>query len=74
MSRSRPSGVHIREVGPRDGFQNEPEHTATDDEVRRQGLANTLAALESGCSSFESSLGELGGCPVPPGSTDNIAP
>jgi len=26
--------VRIREVGPRDGFQNEPEVIATDDKVR----------------------------------------
>ncbi len=32
-----------------------------------------LAALESGVESFESSFGELGGCPVPPGATGNIA-
>jgi hydroxymethylglutaryl-CoA lyase len=32
-----------------------------------------LAALESGCESFESSFGELGGCPVPAGATGNIA-
>ena len=41
--------------------------------TRGQGLANVLAALEAGCSSFESSFGELGGCPVPPGATGNIA-
>src|SRR5881394_4205084 len=29
-----PSSVRIREVGPRDGFQNEPEVIATDDKVR----------------------------------------
>jgi len=32
-----------------------------------------LAALEAGVSSFESSFGELGGCPVPKGATGNIA-
>ena len=32
-----------------------------------------LAALESGVDSFESSFGELGGCPVPRGATGNIA-
>ena len=32
-----------------------------------------LAALESGVDSFESSFGELGGCPVPAGATGNIA-
>ena len=32
-----------------------------------------LAALEAGVESFESSFGELGGCPVPRGATGNIA-
>jgi hydroxymethylglutaryl-CoA lyase len=41
--------------------------------TRGQGLANVLAALEAGCESFESSFGELGGCPVPAGATGNIA-
>jgi hydroxymethylglutaryl-CoA lyase len=41
--------------------------------TRGQGLANVLAALEAGVDSFESSFGELGGCPVPAGATGNIA-
>jgi len=41
--------------------------------TRGQGLANVLAALEAGVHSFESSFGELGGCPVPAGATGNIA-
>ena len=41
--------------------------------TRGQGLANVLAALEADCTSFESSFGELGGCPVPAGATGNIA-
>ncbi len=41
--------------------------------TRGQGLANVLAALQAGVSSFESSFGELGGCPVPAGATGNIA-
>jgi hydroxymethylglutaryl-CoA lyase len=41
--------------------------------TRGQGLANALAALEVGVTSFESSFGELGGCPVPKGATGNIA-
>jgi hydroxymethylglutaryl-CoA lyase len=49
------------------------ELTAHFHNTRGQGLANALAALESGVTSFESSFGELGGCPVPPGSTGNIA-
>ena len=49
------------------------ELTAHFHNTRGQGLANVLAALEAGCESFESSFGELGGCPVPPGATGNIA-
>jgi hydroxymethylglutaryl-CoA lyase len=41
--------------------------------TRGQGLANVLAALEAGVDSFESSFGELGGCPVPRGATGNVA-
>src|SRR5829696_746459 len=49
------------------------ELTAHFHNTRGQGLANVLAALELGIDSFESSFGELGGCPVPPGSTGNIS-
>jgi isopropylmalate/homocitrate/citramalate synthase len=109
-----PEAVRIREVGPRDGFQNEPDVVATDDKValvealaaaglrrlevtsfvradvipqladvdlveavgvheRVLEAANVLAALDSGVESFESSFGELGGCPVPAGATGNVA-
>jgi hydroxymethylglutaryl-CoA lyase len=49
------------------------ELTAHFHNTRGQGLANVFAALEAGCASFESSFGELGGCPVPAGATGNIA-
>jgi hydroxymethylglutaryl-CoA lyase len=49
------------------------ELTAHFHNTRGQGLANALAALEEGVESFESSFGELGGCPVPPGSTGNVS-
>ena len=49
------------------------ELTAHFHNTRGQGLANVLAALEAGVASFESSFGELGGCPVPPGATGNVA-
>ncbi len=49
------------------------ELTAHFHNTRGQGLANVLAALEAGVASFESSFGELGGCPVPAGATGNIA-
>ncbi len=49
------------------------ELTAHFHNTRGQGLANVLAALEAGVTSFESSFGELGGCPVPAGATGNVA-
>jgi hydroxymethylglutaryl-CoA lyase len=49
------------------------ELTAHFHNTRGQGLANLLAALEQGIDSFESSFGELGGCPVPPGATGNVS-
>jgi hydroxymethylglutaryl-CoA lyase len=49
------------------------ERTAHFHNTRGQGLANIFAALQAGCDSFESSFGELGGCPVPAGATGNIA-
>jgi hydroxymethylglutaryl-CoA lyase len=49
------------------------ELTAHFHNTRGQGLANVLAALEAGVDSFESSFGELGGCPVPAGATGNVA-
>ena len=51
----------------------EVELTAHFHNTRGQGLANVLAALEAGVESFESSFGELGGCPVPAGATGNIS-
>ena len=51
----------------------EVELTAHFHNTRGQGLANVLAALDAGVRSFESSFGELGGCPVPEGATGNIA-
>jgi hydroxymethylglutaryl-CoA lyase len=49
------------------------ELTAHFHNTRGQGLANILAALGQGVDSFESSFGELGGCPVPPGATGNVS-
>lgn len=42
-------------------------------DTRGMGLANTLAALETGVRSFDSSLGGLGGCPFAPGASGNVA-
>ncbi|HVL95740.1 MAG TPA: hydroxymethylglutaryl-CoA lyase [Solirubrobacteraceae bacterium] len=49
------------------------ELTAHFHNTRGQGLANVYAAWEAGVDSFESSFGELGGCPVPKGATGNVA-
>ncbi len=57
----------------RDALGEEVQLTAHFHNTRGQGLANVVAALGAGCTSFESSFGELGGCPVPPGATGNIA-
>ncbi|HKB50551.1 MAG TPA: hydroxymethylglutaryl-CoA lyase [Solirubrobacterales bacterium] len=66
-----------RQVGEFFAAAREPldgvELTAHFHNTRGQGLANVLAALEQGVDSFESSFGELGGCPVPPGATGNVA-
>jgi hydroxymethylglutaryl-CoA lyase len=40
--------------------------------TRGLGLANVLAGLEVGISTFDSSLGGLGGCPFAPGASGNI--
>jgi hydroxymethylglutaryl-CoA lyase len=56
-----------------DGLDLGAELTAHFHNTRGQGLANVLAALGAGIRSFESSFGELGGCPVPKGATGNIA-
>jgi hydroxymethylglutaryl-CoA lyase len=56
-----------------DGLDLGVELTAHFHNTRGQGLANAVAALRGGVESFESSFGELGGCPVPKGATGNIA-
>lgn len=65
----------VRELFPlwREALGDEVELTAHFHNTRGQGLANALAALDVGVDSFEASFGELGGCPVPPGATGNIA-
>ncbi len=54
-----------RELGGRTGgghFHN----------TRGQGLANVVAALDAGVTTFDASQGGLGGCPYAPGATGNI--
>jgi hydroxymethylglutaryl-CoA lyase len=40
--------------------------------TRGLGLANVLAGLEEGITSFDASLGGIGGCPFAPGASGNI--
>ena len=40
--------------------------------TRGMGLANVLAAVQSGITRFDGSLGGLGGCPYAPGASGNI--
>ena len=40
--------------------------------TRGMGLSNILAGIEAGVTSFDTSLGGLGGCPFAPGATGNV--
>jgi hydroxymethylglutaryl-CoA lyase len=70
---AKPVAVRRFFEAARAALGGEVELTAHFHNTRGQALANVVAALEAGCRSFESSFGELGGCPVPPGATGNIA-
>jgi hydroxymethylglutaryl-CoA lyase len=70
---ANPAQVRAFFADARDALGDDVELTAHFHNTRGQGLANVLAALDAGCRSFESSFGELGGCPVPKGATGNIA-
>jgi hydroxymethylglutaryl-CoA lyase len=70
---ANPSQVAEFFAAMRDALGTDVLLTAHFHNTRGQGLANVLAALQAGVSSFESSFGELGGCPVPAGATGNIA-
>jgi len=41
--------------------------------TRNTGYANIVAAMQAGISSFDTSIGGLGGCPYTPGATGNVA-
>ncbi len=70
---ANPRQVHTFFATAREQLGDGVQLTAHFHNTRGQGLANVLAALRAGCASFESSFGELGGCPVPRGATGNIA-
>ena len=70
---ANPAQVRSFFPAARSALGEDVELTAHFHNTRGQGLANVLAALDAGVSSFESSFGELGGCPVPKGATGNVA-
>lgn len=41
--------------------------------TRGMGLANVLAGMDAGVTTFDAAIGGLGGCPFAPGATGNIA-
>ena len=55
----------IRELGDKTGGAH--MHN-----TRGQGLANVVAALDAGITTFDASQGGIGGCPYAPGATGNI--
>ncbi len=42
-------------------------------DTRGMGLANVLAGMDGGVTTFDAAIGGLGGCPFAPGATGNIA-
>jgi hydroxymethylglutaryl-CoA lyase len=59
--------TRVRAVTGADGFAGLHLHN-----TRGLGLANVVAGLEVGVTTFDSSLAGLGGCPFAPGATGNI--
>ncbi len=70
---ANPAQVGVFFALARETLGEQVELTAHFHNTRGAGLANAFAAWQAGVSSFESSFGELGGCPVPAGATGNIA-
>jgi hydroxymethylglutaryl-CoA lyase len=70
---ANPTQVRSYFPAAREELGEDVELTAHFHNTRGQGLANVYAAYEAGVRSFESSFGELGGCPVPKGATGNVA-
>jgi len=51
---------------------NSTELTLHFHNTRGMGLANVLAAIDTGADRFDASLGGIGGCPYAPGATGNV--
>ena len=50
----------------------EPQLALHFHDTRGMGMANVVAGLDMGLTTYDSSLGGLGGCPYAPGATGNI--
>jgi len=70
MANPRQVAVVARELT--EAFGDDVAITMHFHNTRGAGPANLLAALQNGVTSFESSLGGLGGCPFAPGATGNV--
>ena len=79
-----PASLEVVEVGPRDGLQNEAKNVPTGEKValiealavaglRRFEATNVVAALETGITTFNASVGGLGGSPNAPGAGGDVA-
>jgi hydroxymethylglutaryl-CoA lyase len=60
-----PGSVRIREIDPRDGFQNDPEVIATTDKVRLIGIAFQSGRLDLNQRPFGPQPNALPDCATP---------
>ncbi len=67
-----PEQVYLAASRLRDAYPNLPLGLHLHD-TRGLGLANVLAGMEAGVTTFDASVGGMGGCPAAPGATGNIA-
>ena len=64
----------VRDLAARMLSRARPEQVALHlHDTRGTALANVLAGLEAGITTFDSSIGGLGGCPYAPGASGNLA-
>jgi hydroxymethylglutaryl-CoA lyase len=64
----------VRDVSQRLLARLRPEQVALHlHDTRGTALANVLAGLDAGISTFDASIGGLGGCPYAPGASGNLA-
>jgi hydroxymethylglutaryl-CoA lyase len=64
----------VRDLAARMLTRARPEQVALHlHDTRGTALANVLAGLEAGITTFDSSIGGLGGCPYAPGASGNLA-